>query len=90
MQTRHATQRYLRGLSDIDMWNFDRFLADVIVAGCDWYIENGKTSPWHLPEDQWKTILWEIRDGFASGSVEPNPPLSAWEALRDNFKYFWD
>lgn len=91
-QAKHATQRYLRGFSDIDMWNFDRFLADVIVAGCDWCIQHGKTSPWHLPDDQWKAILWEIRDGFAAtdGSGAPKPPESAWETLRNNFKHFWD
>lgn len=88
----HATQRYLRGYSDADMWNFDCFLADVIVAGCEWHIENSITNPWKIIQDDWTAILSEIRDGFSRRDSEGmcNPPKRAWKLLRDNFQYFWD
>lgn len=88
----HATERYSKGISEIDMWNFDSYLADVIVAGCEWHLARGNTSPWHLEVSQWQAILTEIRDGFAERDALgiPNPPKSAWKALRRNFKYFWD
>lgn len=89
---KHATQRYQRGISDIDMWNFDRFFADVIVAGCDWHIANAQTSPWHLEQKQWHSILQEIREGFSrsDSSGAPKPTKRAWKLLRKNYRYFWD
>lgn len=91
-QTAHVTQRYRRGISDIDMWNFDTFLADVIVAGCDWMIANGNTSPWKLADEEWHDILAEIREGFSRRGDDgaPKPPKKAWRLLRDNYRFFWD
>lgn len=91
-QALHAYQRYALGVSDVDMWNFDSFLADVIVHGCNWYIDCGSTSPWHLAPDDWKDVLRRIRDGFATRNSDgtPNPPAEAFDLLRDNFKYMWD
>jgi hypothetical protein len=91
-QKTHANQRYSQGLSDIDMWNFDVFLADVIVAGCDWMLENSQTSPWKPGEGDWNAILREIREGFASrdDNDAPNPKKRHWKLLRENFKYMWD
>lgn len=91
-QSLHVEQRYARGVSDIDMWNFDVFLADVIVAGCDWYIENARSTPWNIEKGEWDAALREIRDGFASrtSSDAPDPPKRAWKLLRKHFKYFWD
>jgi hypothetical protein len=91
-QSQHATQRYMRGYSDIDMWNFDSFLADVIVAGCDWHIANAKTTPWHLEPGEWVEILQEIRAGFVrrGENLAPDPPKRAWKLLRKNFMHFWD
>ncbi len=88
----HATQRYANGISTIDMWNFDIFLADVIVAGCDRMIAEGCTSPWKLPDGEWHAILKEIRDGFDSRNENgaPNPKKRHWKLLRDNFQYMWD
>lgn len=92
IQARHATQRYLNGVSDVDMWNLDCLIADVIVAGCNWYLENGQTAPWHLPKDEWDEILVTIRDGFAVRNEcgAPEPPEPAWECLKHNFRFFWD
>ena len=89
----HATQRYQRGISDIDMWNLDSLIADVVVFGCDWMMANAHSTPWHLEQGQWHAILAQIRDGFScrdddSGGV--NPPDEAWQLLKDNFKYMWD
>lgn len=89
---KHVTQRYLHGISDIDMWNFDRFFADVIVAGCDWHLIHAQTSPWHLEESEWHAILSEIRIGFSrvDSSGAPNPPKRAWKLLRKHYRNFWD
>ena len=91
-QATHATQRYQRGYSDIDMWNFDGFLADVIVAGCNWMINEAMTTPTVIDdEEDWHAILVEIRDGFSSRQDNaPTPPDSAWELLRKYFNYMWD
>lgn len=91
-QKQHAYQRYAIGISDIDMWNFDTFLADVMVKACDWFIECGSTSPWHLETDQWHDILRSIRDGFSirNSDGSPNPPPEVFDLMRDNYRYFWD
>lgn len=91
-QRLHATQRYQQGISEIDMWNFDTFLADVIVAGCDRMIAEGNTSPWHLAEGDWHKILKKIRKGFSyrDDLGVPKPSKKAWKLLRDNYKYMWD
>lgn len=91
-QSLHATQRYQRGFSDIDMWNFDMFLSDVIVAGCDWMISQGKGTPTILDDgEDWNEILAEIRDGFSGRDIgAPNTPKSAWKLLRKYFNYMWD
>lgn len=91
-QARHATQRYQRGFSDIDMWNFDTFLADIIVAGCNWMIDEAISIPTFVGDlEDWHLILAEIRDGFATRKDDaPAPPDSAWELLRRYFNYMWD
>lgn len=92
MASKHATQRYTGGISEIDMWNFDRFLADVIVAGCNWHMVNGQTSPWHLEQKEWHAILTEIRDGFLreDSNGVADPPKRAWKLLRKHYRNFWD
>ena len=96
-QSMHATQRYAQGYSDIDMWNFDGYLADVIVAGCNWMIAREKSSDFFtVPPtldkgEDWLAILTEIRDGFDSRSEDfPDPPDSAWLLLQKYFRYMWD
>lgn len=91
-QARHATQRYRRGYSDMDMWNFDTFLADIIVAGCNWMIHEAMTIPTVIDDgEEWHAILAEIRDGFSSREDNaPTPPDAAWELLRKYFNYMWD
>lgn len=91
-QAKHATQRYGHGISDLDMWNFDSFLADVIVSGCNWYIENAMGSPWHLEWHEWRQILTKIRDGFSIRDERnlPKPSEEAWELLRKYFSDLWD
>ena len=93
-QKLHVTQRYERGISDIDMWNFDSFLADAIVAACDYYLSDKAATggPWNKEPEEWKNILTTIRDGFSrrddAGICQP--PRWAWDLLRDNFHGFWD
>lgn len=91
-QALHATQRYQRGYSDIDMWNSDLFIANAVVACCDWHIAQSSTSPWHMEKNEWNQILQEIRDGFSrtSTSGAPKPTKRAWKLLRKHFRYFWN
>ena len=94
-QALHATQRYQRGFSDIDMWNFDGYLADVIVAGCNWMIDRESSGNFTLPPmlddgKDWVAILTEIRDGFTAAEDFPDPPDSAWLLLQKYFRYMWD
>lgn len=88
----HATQRYRDGISEVDMWNLDCFISDVIVAGCQWHLDNGQGGPWHLDPDEWRLILVDIRDGFAKRDEfgAPMPSKSVWKLLRKNFRFFWD
>lgn len=92
VQKKHATQRYARGFSDVDMWNFDVFLADVIVFGCQYHIDRARTAPWHMDHDEWLGVLIKIRDSFASRdySGAPAPSKEAWRLLRKHFQYLWD
>lgn len=92
-QTLHATQRYQRGYSDIDLWNLDTFIADIIVAGCDWYLagKSVTTGPSTMSIAQWHNCLKTVRDGFARdirGGV--SPPAEAWATLRQIFGMLWD
>ena len=89
---KHATQRYQRGYSDIDMWNFDTFLADVIVVGCQSHIHGSIACPSHMTREEWRQTLIDIRNGFLrrDSNGAPNPPKAAWKLLRKNFKYLWD
>jgi hypothetical protein len=94
-QAQHATQRYTRGYSDIDMWNFDVFLADLIVAGCTWFLSNAPHTqgPASMDRSQWLDELMVIRTAFASrdvfgGMVEPTD--EAWALLKRHFGNFWD
>lgn len=92
-QAQHATQRYQRGWSEMDMWNFDSMLADLVVAACTWQLDCAKTGgPWDVTEDQWKQILLEIREGFSvvDPAGSPRPTMSAWILLMDNFSHMWD
>lgn len=85
-QSKHAEQRYSRGYSDQDMWNFDTFLMDVIVAGCTWQLKNRSGYPEGKTDTEWAAILEEIRVGFKMSK----PSKRAWKLLRDNFAYMWD
>lgn len=89
---KHVAQRYERGFSDLDMWNFDVFLADVIIVGCQYQIDRALTVPGHLEYEEWKDILITIRDSFASRDDvgAPHPSKKAWKLLRKNFQYLWD
>lgn len=93
-QALHATQRYQRGYSDVDMWNFDILLADIVVAACDWYLGDARNtgSPWGAEPNEWRDALTEIRDGFSTrdDAGVPHPPKSAWKLLRKHFRSFWD
>lgn len=88
----HATQRYQRGFSEIDMWNFDVFLADVIIVGCQYHIDRPNSVPGHMDQDEWQKTLIKIRNSFARRDWcgAPNPSKKAWKLLRKNFQYLWD
>ena len=89
---KHATQRYQYGISEVDIWNLDTFIADAIAAGCQAYIDKPVSCPSHLTREEWRQRLVEIRNGFLrrDSNGAPNPPKRTWKLLRKNFKYLWD
>lgn len=95
-QIEHATQRYTRGFSDIDMWNFDVMLADLIAAGCDWFLSSDKchtSGPAGVDTAQWRAALEVIRDEFRGHNAAGHralPSDEAWELLKAYFPYLWD
>jgi len=90
-QTLHATQRYQQGWSDIDMWNGDLFIADVIVAVCRWKrSDKAKSFPTEMTLDEWHMVLKTIEAGFSRCSDEVVPPPEAWNLLQTYFRNLWD
>lgn len=90
LQAKHATQRYLHGISDVDMWDFDGFIADSIVHGCQWMIDHGHSHPHHLTVEQWHDVLGRIKTGFNRARLGGQVSDEAWVLLREHFRYFWD
>ena len=90
-QTLHATQRYSQGWSDIDMWNGDLFIADVIVAVCRWKrSDKAKSFPTGMTLDEWHTVLKTIEDGFSWNWDEVTPSPEVWALLQTYFRNLWD
>jgi len=90
-QTLHATQRYQQGWSDVDMWNGDRFIADVIVAVCRWKRSDKAMSfPADMELEEWHTVLQTIEDGFTEKPGEVTPSQQSWILLQTYFRNLWD
>lgn len=61
---RHAYQRVTRGYSDRDIWNFDRFLVDIIPPAIRDLKHADPGHPIDLDVRQWNDILDQIASGF--------------------------
>lgn len=89
--TTHVWQRLSRGFSDADMWNADRFLADLIAATTYWHFIHNRGHPASVTNDEWLDILLIIRDGFTrDDDIEDLPAPVAWDLLREFFGELWD
>lgn len=59
-------QRWSKGYSDCDLWNLDFFYAEIISKTIREFSKDLYGCPEELTMEEWKTILDEIGDGFAS------------------------
>lgn len=55
-----------KGYADIDMWNFDEYIARLIKENCFILAEEHHGYPNSLTDDKWKQILLDISFGFGS------------------------
>ncbi len=61
---KHRYQRAKRGYSNQDCWDFDSYLARVIVGGIDELLK-GSGYPTHInSREEWEAILKEMQEGF--------------------------
>lgn len=63
-QFRWNRQRINRGFSDLDWWNLNDFVAEVVAEGCKKLRENGNGYPIDLDVETWHDILKKIEKGF--------------------------
>ena len=57
-------QRGKRGYADKDVWNFDYYLAKVILGGLKLLKETHSGYPTKLTDEKWDKILTEMIEGF--------------------------
>jgi hypothetical protein len=96
----HKWQRLTRGYSDMDMWNADGFLADLISATAYWHFAHShgfgglyvERYGWEQGRQRWLEDLLEIYEGFRRGDddADRHPPDMAWDLLREMFPSLWD
>lgn len=67
-KVRWARQRVTRGYSDLDSWNLNSFLSEVIASVTKDMRENGHGYPYSLTVDEWNQILTKIEAGFRAAS----------------------
>lgn len=63
-----AYQRVTRGYADCDVWNLDRFLADIISRSVKTLKEKQCGHPAQLTEEKWNKVLEDIALGFSQVS----------------------
>lgn len=70
MKLKHFIQRGIRGWSDDDIWDFDRYLISVISPALRRLAEKNISHPSKLTETEWKRILNKIADGLEAPGKE--------------------
>lgn len=61
-------QRVMRGFADCDMWNFDRFLANAMIAGFRGLAADNHTYPYEYgTPEEWNKKLLETADKIEYG-----------------------
>lgn len=71
LEDRHKYERIHNGFSIVDWWNFDSYIAGVMVEGLKMFKTNGTGVPAEFGTDitetgldEWHSVLDEIIDGF--------------------------
>ena len=88
--------RATRGWSEVDAWNADLYLAEVIAGMCRWLADNSHGYPQNETPESWRQKLLAIADGFTAPDdicewdEWDGPPAATWEALRAAFPHLWD
>lgn len=78
-------QRAKRGYSDQDLWNFDRYIADMFATAIPQLKKIQHGHPEYTSQEDWYRILDEMSYGFEQYGVEyehdrDDKEMAAWEA----------
>jgi hypothetical protein len=102
-RVRFGWQRYRRGWSDRDLWNFDIYMCRVAASGLRALAETGHGYPgegteWDTP-GKWQAYLldlagrlsmWNHRDSAFLSEDAYEVTSAAMEEFGKNIGYFWD
>lgn len=88
-QIKYGWQKYKRGFSDEDVWDFDSYLAEIIIAGLKRLKEINHGCPGDLWDEKakndechrWNEILEEMIQGFEASQEMDRPAY-----IKGNFK----
>lgn len=91
---RHYYERMRYGVSFMDAWNLDSYLATVIARGSRQLSENAVGYPPHLTPESWAAILEDLAGQFEAYSDEvfdaPPDLERGFELLKIHFRDLWD
>jgi hypothetical protein len=95
---RHRRERADRGFSEYDWWNFNDYLAWVILGGLKKFRKKGNSFPAQFQsEHEWNLLLDEMINGFeyycSSDDINKLDDARwkrAWELFHGYFASLWD
>lgn len=96
-EPRHRYERARYGVSYMDAWDFDHYIARVVARGCE-QIAAGHGYPAGMTPDEWETYLGEIAadlyayadpDNFLDDEVHA-VGVAAMRRFVDRFADMWD
>ena len=92
---RHFYERARYGVSYLDVWNLDNYLAQVIARGTSQLADNAHGYPPHLTPESWSAILRDLAGYFqryhdASFDDKHVDMERGFELLKIHFPALWD